>query len=258
MSSGPTPFKARFVTATQQLLALARRVRGADAGHRGGQPRRGGGGPGQRRGPPGSLMSAYGEEALRPRRSRADRSRRKLREVPADQPRRRGKGCGRTARRHAERPRRDGPDGGSRLTSLPQKVTGYGSVGVTWAPRRPAVRDRPQLRGPHPHRRHLVRLDDARVPRRPRTGSRERRGPARAPGHGAAAGRRRRRRAGTRGRRGGAARGHAAGRHRSGNPEGHGDRASRHRHQHDGRQRRLALGVRRDGSRRRGAGSSRW
>ena len=69
------------------------------------------------------------------------------------------------------------------MTSLPQPVTGYGAVGVTWAPRRGrsrrtaiAVEVRTRTDG------HLVGLDRAGVPRRPRPrpGQREAgtRGPA--------------------------------------------------------------------------------
>ena len=66
MPSGPTPFQARFVTATQQLLALAVvcaaltpavGVMSLDVVAQA---------PGSRLGrPPAALMSAYGEEALK-------------------------------------------------------------------------------------------------------------------------------------------------------------------------------------------------
>src|SRR5262245_17991181 len=138
MPSGHTPSPARsrdrFVTACQQLLALAvvcaaltpaLGVVSLDVVST----------------PPSgttaaALLSAYGEEALQTTQLPSVPASAKLREVALTRPAN-GKFAGRTtnglpavtpnARVVAP------PGGGARLTSLPQRVTGYGSVGVTWA-----------------------------------------------------------------------------------------------------------------------------
>src|ERR671921_281123 len=94
MPSGPTPstppFRARFVTATQQLLALGVVCAG--------------------------LTPAVGVMSL---------------DVVAEAPS--GAGAAVLAADTPNARVAAGPGGGSRLTSVPQRVTGYGSVGVTWA-----------------------------------------------------------------------------------------------------------------------------
>src|SRR4029079_11496042 len=132
MPSGPTPFQARFVTATQQVLALAVVCAAltpaigvvsldvvAEA-------------PGSGSAAPVALMSAYGEEALKTSKLPSGPVSAKLREVPLTSPVR-GKTLGRMAAVTPNARVAVAPGGGSRLTSVPQKVTGYGSVGVTWA-----------------------------------------------------------------------------------------------------------------------------
>jgi hypothetical protein len=136
MPSGPTPFQARFVTATQQLLALAVVCAAltpaigvvsldvvAEA-------------PGTASGAPVALMSAYGEEALKSSKLPSAPVSAKLREVALTSPAG-GKTLGTSQGRMAAVTRNArvvaAPNGGSRLTSVPQQVTGYGSIGVTWA-----------------------------------------------------------------------------------------------------------------------------
>ena len=152
MPSGPTPFQARFVTATQQLLALAVvcaaltpavGVVSLDVVAQA---------PGSAAAVPGALMSAYGEEALKTAKLPSGPVSAKLREVALTSPAT-GKALGRMAAVTANARVAAAPDGGSRLTSVPQRVTGYGSVGVTWAHGAAAVRAGPELRGAHPHRR---------------------------------------------------------------------------------------------------------
>jgi len=132
MPSGPTPFqarsRARFVTACQQLLALAVvcaaltpavSVVSLDVVSE----------PSATAGA--ALLSAYGEEAQKTATLPSGPVSTHLREVqltPAS--------SGKTAGRLAAAPQARvavAPGGGSRLTSLPQKVVGYGAVGVTWA-----------------------------------------------------------------------------------------------------------------------------
>src|SRR5215217_528216 len=131
MPSGPTPFRTRFVTATQQLLALAVVCAGLT-------PAIGvvsldvvGEAPSSEGGPL-ALMSAYGEEALKTSTLPSGPVSADLREVPLTGPVG-GKTLGRTAAVTPNARVAATPDGGSRLTSVPQEVTGYGSVGVTWA-----------------------------------------------------------------------------------------------------------------------------
>ena len=132
MPSRPTPFQARFVTATQQVLALAVVCAAltpaigvvsldvvAEAPDNGSVA-------------PMALMSAYGEEALKTAKLPSGPVSAKLREVPLTSPVG-GKTLGRMAAVTPNARVAVAPDGGSRLTSVPQKVTGYGSVGVTWA-----------------------------------------------------------------------------------------------------------------------------
>jgi hypothetical protein len=134
MPSGPTPFRARFVTACQQLLALAVvcaaltpavSVVSLDVVSEPSGPEAG------------ALMSAYGEEALRTSKVPTGPVSAKLREVPLTQATtgtygRLGPAHGRILTTPQARVAA-APGGGARLTSLPQKVTGYGAVGVTWA-----------------------------------------------------------------------------------------------------------------------------
>ena len=138
MPSGPTPFQARFVTATQQLLALAvvcaaltpavgvislDVVAQAPGGSAAGAPA--------------ALMSAYGEEALKSSKLPSGAVSAELHEVQLTQPAgSKALGTlnpGRVAPVTPHARVASAPGGGSRLTSLPQRVTGYGSVGVTWA-----------------------------------------------------------------------------------------------------------------------------
>ncbi len=87
MPSGPTPFQARFVTATQQLLALAVvcaaltpavGVISLDVVARA---------PGTASAAPAALMSAYGEEALKTSKLPSGPVSAKLREVALTSPR---------------------------------------------------------------------------------------------------------------------------------------------------------------------------
>jgi hypothetical protein len=120
-----TPFRARFVTATQQLLALAvvcagltpaLGVMSLDVVAQ--QPGRGNANTG-------ALLSAYGQEALQPSRLPSGPVSAEVREVQLTAPATSRTPHGRVAA---------GPGGGARLTSTPQRVTGYGAVGVTWSP----------------------------------------------------------------------------------------------------------------------------
>ncbi len=132
MPSGPTPFQARFVTATQHLLALAVvcaaltpavGVISLDVVARA---------PGTASAAPAALMAAYGEEALKTSKLPSGPVSATLREVALTSPAT-GKSLGRMAPVTPNARVAAAPDGGSRLTSVPQRVTGYGSVGVTWA-----------------------------------------------------------------------------------------------------------------------------
>src|SRR5215216_2012376 len=126
MPSGPTSFQARFVTACQQLLALAVVCAAltpalgvvsldvvAEAPSEG----------------EGALMSAYGEEALKSSRLPSSPVSAELREVAltgAASPA--GSKKNPSGRLVAVTPNArvvPAPSGGSRLTSVPQRVTGY-------------------------------------------------------------------------------------------------------------------------------------
>ena len=183
MPSGPTPFQARFVTATQQLLALAVvcaaltpavGVISLDVVAQA---------PRQRRAPA-ALMSAYGEEALKSSKLPSGPVSAELREVQLTQPAGSGKRPEPGRRpRHPPRPRRgragrwqpaDQPAAAGHRLRLGRRHLG---------PRGPPARRRPELRGAHPDRRHVVGLDDARLPRRARPRPRQRGGPARPARH---------------------------------------------------------------------------
>ncbi|MBF4768120.1 VCBS repeat-containing protein [Nocardioides agariphilus] len=136
MSPGPTPFQARFVTATQQLLALAVVCAGLT-------PALGVVSLDVVAQEPGTsaaatakvLLSAYGEEAQQASRLPSGPVSAKVREVQLTQPASAattGRTFGRIAPRTANA-RVAATPGSTRLTSLPQRVTGYGSIGVTWA-----------------------------------------------------------------------------------------------------------------------------
>ncbi len=139
MSSGSTRatgFRERFVTATQQLLALAVVCAGltpalgvvsldvvAQA-------------PQQSSAAQGALLSAYGAEAQKASTLPSGPVSAQVREVQLTQPASRsatGKQYGRITPRTTHARVAATPGGGALLTSLPQRVTGYGSVGVTWA-----------------------------------------------------------------------------------------------------------------------------
>jgi hypothetical protein len=82
----------------------------------------------------GALLSAYGEEALKSSRLPSGPVSAKVREVSLTAPRSAqpsGRLSGRPVRSDARIAAT--PGGGARLTSTPQPVTGYGTVGVTWA-----------------------------------------------------------------------------------------------------------------------------
>ncbi len=138
MSSGttpePTPFRARFVTATQQLLALAVVCAGLtpalgvvslDVVAEAPQPTGGAS----------ALLSAYGEEAVQASTLPSGPVSAQVREVQLTQPARTtgGKTFGRVAPGTPNARVAAAPGGATRLTSTPQRVSGYGSVGVTWA-----------------------------------------------------------------------------------------------------------------------------
>src|SRR3954452_6289175 len=139
MSSGPAPsaagFRSRFVTACQQLLVLAVVCAGLT-------PALGvvsldvvatpsDGASGQ----VGALLSAYGEEAQKTSRLPSGPVQAKVDEVALTQPssgKLSGRSVGRIPALTANARVVAAPGGGTRLTSVPQRVTGYGSVGVTW------------------------------------------------------------------------------------------------------------------------------
>ena len=133
MPSGPTPhvplFRARFVSACQQVLALAVvcaaltpavSVVSLDVVSEPSAPEAG------------ALMAGYGREALKTSKVPTGPVTAHLREVSLT-PAIGDKG---TSGRLAATPQARvsaAPGGGTRLTSVPQRVTGFGAVGVTWA-----------------------------------------------------------------------------------------------------------------------------
>ena len=178
MPSGPTPFQARFVTATQQVLALAVvcaaltpavGVVSLDVVAQAPE------------GSPAALMSAYGEEALKTSKLPSGPVSADLREVQLTQPgeRQEPQPVG------GAYPRRPGRSGAGRRQQADQRPAGRHRLRVgrrDLGARHPAVRGRPRLRGAHPHRRIVVRVDRPRVPRRPRPRPRQRGGPQARPG----------------------------------------------------------------------------
>ena len=194
----PGPRPLRFVTACQQVLALAVVCAALTPGPRRDQPRRGGGGsrePGGRylRGADGGLRPGGAEDLEAPER-------------PGHGPPARGRRSpgppGRPARRSTRRagwPRpRPRPGSRSRPAAAPASPASRSRSSATAPSASPgptASRCRARTcssRRPHPHRRHLVGLGDARVRRRPRPRPGQRRGSARPPRHRPAAGRSRR------------------------------------------------------------------
>ncbi len=132
----PEPrFRARFVTACQQLLALAVvcaaltpavSVVSLDVVSEPSPEAAG------------ALMSAYGEEALKSSKVPTGPVSAELHEISLTQPAsgryagRSGAPLGRIVPTTQARVAAT-PGGGARLTSVPQQVVGYGAVGVTWA-----------------------------------------------------------------------------------------------------------------------------
>ncbi len=66
------------------------------------------------------------------------------------------------------------PGGGSTITSVPQPVTGYGTVGVTWAHGQKLAEDQIGVKVRMRDRWHVVGLDADRLPRGARAGPRQR------------------------------------------------------------------------------------
>ena len=133
MPSGPTPhhplFRARFVTACQQVLALAVvcaaltpavSVISLDVVSEPSAPEAG------------ALMADYGREALKTSKVPTGPVSARLHEVSLTPAIGRKGTSGRLAATPQARVSAI-PGGGARLTSVPQRVTGYGAVGVTWA-----------------------------------------------------------------------------------------------------------------------------
>ena len=130
MPSNQTRHQARFVTACQQLLALAVvcaaltpavSVISLDVVSEAPQA-----------GSAAALMSAYGEEALKTSKLPTGPVQAKVREIALTQPAG-GKTSGRLLQAATPNARVKAVAGGTELTSVPQAVTGYGAVGVTWA-----------------------------------------------------------------------------------------------------------------------------
>ncbi len=132
----PSPTRARFVSACQQLLALAvvctaltpavgvmslDVVTHAPSGTTAAA------------GAQGALMSAYGEEALKTSTLPGGPVTAKVREIPLTSAAPVSGKSGRTAATVTANARVRVLDDGTRLTTLPQRVVGYGAVGVTWA-----------------------------------------------------------------------------------------------------------------------------
>ncbi len=130
MPSNQTRHQARFVTACQQLLALAVvcaaltpavSVVSLDVVSEAPQA-----------GSAAALMSAYGEEALKTSKLPTGPVQAKVREIALTRPAG-GKSSGRVLEAATPNARVKAVGNGTELTSVPQAVTGYGAVGVTWA-----------------------------------------------------------------------------------------------------------------------------